>query len=224
MKNSYTAIDRVFEHLDEIGVLGPAFTVVITTLLTLAAMLLGVILYRSFKNFRIRGGLSGVRNRKTIKALRARGQLEGEFTYADANELTETGTIRRKTLEDKIVNCIMPIEILFQDIEHGLMYQFEMGEWSEKEVASWVEVTKALNLSDISRIMQEVALMRDAICHPEHDPAFIDRGEAIGERLQNRAYELHDLFVEINGIARLRAACEAHLRRKAPEMLPLPTW
>ena len=225
MKAKYHSLETVWEYLEASGALGPTVSALLAMLLIGGAMLLGVWFYVSYKKFRIRGGFSGVRTRKKVKTLRAHGQLEGEFTFADAIEMTETGTVRRKPLENKIVDCVVPVEMLFSSDDHGLIYQFEMGEWSEKEVASWFEVANALNLTDLSRITEEVMLMRDVICHPEYDPETkLGDGKKIGDKLRNRASELRVMIDEIDGVARLRAACEAHLRQNAPDKLPLPTW
>ncbi len=224
MKAGYQSIETAWEYLEAFGVLGPALNALLAMLLTGGALLLGARLYVWYRKFRIQGGLSGVRTRKKVKTLRTRGNLEGELTFNDAIELTETGAVSKKTLEDKIVDCVVPIEMLFSSDDHGLIYQFEMGEWSETEVASWIEVTKALNLAEISKIMEEVMLMHNVICHPEYDPEVRLEDEKIGDKLWRRASDLRVKIDEIDGVARLRAACEAHLRKNAPDMLPLPTW
>lgn len=216
-------LETVWEQLQESGVLGPAASVLLAMLLAGGTVFLGVSLYLSYKKFRIQGSLAGVRTRKKIHNLRAQGKMEGEFTFADAVEVSETGTVLRKTLEDKIFDCVVPIEILFSGDEHGLVYQFEMNYRSEKEVASWVEVAKALNLAEISRVMEEIVAMRNVICHPEYDPEAKHGDEKIGDMLWRRASELHVKMGKINGVAELRAACEAHLRKNARDRLPLPT-
>ena len=178
--------------------------------------------------FQIHGGLEGIRTRKQIKSLRAQGQLEGEFTFADALELAETGTIRAKSLPDKIVGCVVPIEILFSSVEHGVVYQLEMDYKSEKEVVAWVEVAQALNLTDISKMLEEVLLMRNVICHPEfnseHMSEYMVGEQTLYDKFCDRAVEMHREFAEINGVERLRSASKSYLSKHAPHLLPLPTW
>ena len=173
--------------------------------------------------FQVGGGWSGVRTRRTIRRLRATGRLEGEFTSADAVELADTGTIRKKTVEDKIRGCVVPIEILFRDRKHHLVYQLEMHPPSEKEVAGWIEAARALRLTDLARILEEVAAMRDVICHLDQDPDYPSGGEKIGDRLSRRALDLHDEIERTDGLAELRRASERYLRKNARDLLPLPT-
>ena len=228
MKGGFHSLEAVWGYLEDIGALGPIGETLLAMGLAGGALLLGVFLFRRFrflfKRFRVGGGLEGIRTRKTIKTLRADGQLEGVFTFPDALELHQTGTIRKKSLEDKIVGCVVPIEILFASEEHGISYQLEMEYRSEKEVASWLEVAKALNLADISLILEEVVLMRNVIYHPEYDSQQKVNDETIGDKMYRRSVELFEEFTEIDGIARLRAASIAHLSKHAPHLLPLPTW
>lgn len=224
MKGGYHSLDEFWEYLEDIGVLGPAGSALLTMLLVGGALVLGVWVYSRYRHFRVRGGLEGVRTRKQIATLRAQGKLDGEFTFADALELAETGTLREKSLADKIVDCVVPIEILFSCKEHHLVYQLEMDYRSEKEVAAWVEVAQALNLPEISRILQEVVLMRRVICHTDYDTEHMSGDETLYDKLGRRALELHDEIAQIDGVARLRAASETYLRKNAPHMLPLPTW
>ncbi|MEL6467969.1 MAG: hypothetical protein AAFQ58_23650 [Pseudomonadota bacterium] len=224
MKGGYQSFENVWNYLAEIGVLGPAGKALLAMLLAGGAILVGMSLYSRYKRFRVLGGREGVRTRKRIETLRAQGQLAGEFTFADAVELTQTGTIRPKSLADKMVNCVVPIEILFSSTEHGIVYQFEMEQTSNKVVATWVEVAQTLNLADVSKILEEISLMRDVICHTEFDPEYMSGDETIYDKLNRRALELHDEFARIDGIARLRSACETYLRKNAPHKLPLPTW
>ncbi|MFZ5962264.1 hypothetical protein ACOXXX_04870 [Thalassococcus sp. BH17M4-6] len=224
MKGGYSALGTVWEFLEQIGVLGPAGKALLAMLLSGAVLLLGVWLYARYQRFRQAGGLRGVRTRRKVRTLRAQGQLVGEFTFADAAELAQTGTIRAKTLEEKVADSVVPIEILFSCKDHDIVYQFEMDYRSEKEVAAWVEVARVLKLPDVSRILEELVHMRRVIYHPDHDPEVVTAGgETIGDRLSRRAMELHDEFARIDGVARLRAAGERHLRQRAPHLLPLPT-
>ena len=224
MRGSVNVFDDVWIFLAESGALGPAGAALASMLLAGGALLVGVRFYQRYRQFRIQGGLEGVRTRKQIKTLRAQGQLEGEFTYSDALELTQTGTIRPKSLADKIVNSVVPIEILFSSTEHHIIYQFEMEHPSEKEVTAWVEAAQALNLTDISKILEEVVLMRNVICHPDFDSEHMSGDETIYDKLYRRALELHDEFAKINGVARLRSASKSYLSKHAPHLLPLPTW
>lgn len=223
MKGGFNSLVTVWDTFRESGAIVPVANVLLVLLLTGGAILLGLWIYLSYRAHQSERSNPALRARKKIKALRESGQLQGEFTFADAAELMETGTIRRKTLEDKIVDWVVPLEILFRSEEHGIVYQLEMSEWSKKQVASWLEVTRALDLAEISRIMEEVVLMRNVICHPDYDPEFMQGAETIGDKLWKRALFLHGKMAEIDGIAQLRAASEAHLQKNAPEMMPLPT-
>ncbi|MCK0138812.1 hypothetical protein [Aliiroseovarius sp. F47248L] len=220
----YRSIDDFWEYLGELGVLGPAGKALLAMLLAGCVLLIGAWLYSRYQQFRIGGGFEGHRARSKIKRLRTQGQLEGEFTYADALELTKTGTIRTKSLADKIIDCIVPIEILFSSTEHDLIYQLEMEYRSEKEVAGWVEVSQTLNLTDISKVLEEVVLVRNIVCHPEFSQRNMPEDETLYDNLRRRALELHDEFAKIDGVARLRSASVSYLSKHAPHMLPLPTW
>jgi len=219
MKASYSSFRAVYEYLDEIGVIGPAANALMVLLVAGIIVLVGV---RLFRGYRIRDGLSGGRTRRKVKSLRARGQLAGALTFADAIELTETGGIRKNALEDKMANCVVPIELIFQDDDHGLYYQFEMGEWTRDQVTSWLEVAKSLNLPDMTFVLEEVVAMYDVICNPYFDPESLHEGKTKQSMLWDRASVLRLYLEENNSISRLRSACEAHLRKHAPDLLPLP--
>lgn len=219
----YTAFEDVWGLLADNGVLGPAGLTLLAMMLAGGSILISIRFYMQYRELRIGGGLKGIRTRRQVNQLRAQGQLDGEFTFADAVELTTTGTIRAKSLADKIVNSVVSIEILFSCSEHHIIYQFEMGSWTEADAATWLEVAKGLSLTDISKIMEEVVLMGGVIGHPDFDAMHMSGDETIYDKLNSRAVELHDEFEKIDGVARLRAAGEAYLRKNAPELLPLPT-
>lgn len=218
------SLDDVWAYLESIGVTGPAGAALLNMAGVAGALLFGFLLYRRYRTFRVGGGFRGIRTRRQVRKLRASGQLTGEFTFSDAAELAQTGTIRKKTFADKIVASVVEIEIFFRDTEHHLIYQLEMQYRSEKEVAAWIEVATALRLPDIARILREVALMRDVLYHPDYDPEYLTGGQSISDKLWMRALELHEEFKRIDGAAQLRSASEFYLRQNARHMLPLPTW
>ena len=112
----------------------------------------------------------------------------------------------------------------FSDDDHGLFYQLEMGDCTKRDLSSWVEVAQALRLYEVSGIFQQAVQIQDVMSGPEYDPDRPHAGMALGDALWKRAADLRMALEEIDGIARLRAASEAHLRRTAPEKLPLPVW
>ncbi|WP_415920686.1 hypothetical protein [Tateyamaria sp. SN6-1] len=224
MKSGFQSFKAIWETLNDSGALGPAFAALLAMSLAAGLIFLGVWLYRRYRMFRLAGGVRGIRTRKHVDTLRADGLLQGDVTFPDAVEMAQTGTLRKTSLEDKMVNCVVPLEMLFSCDDHGLYYQFEMGEWDARQVASWVEVVNALEVTEMTKVLEEVALMHDVICHPEFDGEHPHGQSTLGWTLWQRAAELRARVEESDGIARLRAACEAHLRKAAPDMLPLPTW
>lgn len=224
MKGGYLSVNTVLEHLSTMGASVP-MVVTFFVMLIVACILLDW-LNRSarFRNFRKQGGLSGHLTRKKIQRLREQGEVVGEFTFDNAIELSATGTIRKKSLEDKMVDCVIPVEILFNDVEHGIYYQFELGHVTRAEVTSWLEVARFLKLDEISEIFEEVLRLHNVICADWYDGEIQQGHRTLGEDLWDQAAALHAKMAGINGIAQLRSASEKHIRRNAPELLPLPTW
>lgn len=92
MKFGYHSLETVWENLEANDALGPILDAVLAMAVAGRAVLLGIGLHRAYKRYRIKGGLAGVCTRRKISALRAEGPLQGELTFADALDLTETGT------------------------------------------------------------------------------------------------------------------------------------
>ncbi|WP_425041441.1 hypothetical protein [Primorskyibacter sp. S187A] len=147
-----------------------------------------------------------------------------ETSFAEAVEWTETGRIKAQPLERAMADCVVPLEMLFADDDHGLYYQLEMGQVSRAELTTWLEVTQTLELEEIGQVLEEAVLMHDVICHPDYDPEIPQDGGQLGWLLWTRAAELRAKVEQREDISRLRAACEAYLRRHAPDLLPLPVW
>ena len=118
-----------------------------------------------------------------------------------------------------MVDCVLATEILFASVDHGITYQFEMGEWSAQDVASWSEVVDALGLTELVRIYRGVSAINGVICHPDYVHDFASGDEAIGERLWHQATALHHDFAALNGTEVLRGVVIAHLHRNAPHLL-----
>ncbi|ETA53604.1 hypothetical protein [Ponticoccus alexandrii] len=222
MKTGGSSLFTVWVYLEEIGLSGPVGDVLLFMCFAGGFILLSLWLFSRSGNSRSPIGETCIRPGVTTAAVRE--EVRDEFTFADALELTQTGTIRQKSLEERIVNSLIPIEILFSSEDHHPIYQLELNYKSEGEVTTWVEVAQVLGLPDIERVLQEIVLMRSVLCHPDFDPEYMSGDETIYDRLCRRAMELQREFAGIEGVARLRAASEEHLRRNAPDLLPLPVW
>lgn len=158
-----------------------------------------------------------------IKHLRRERKLKGPFTFADAVELTTTGTITPKPLAKKIRDSAPVLRWLYEDEEHGPLYQYEMGGVSIRNLEEALEASQTLELQSVVRTLQETKAAFD-----EFDRVNA-RNRETGTPMQDDWYcAIGDQIKEIagrhrseDGTKRYAEAAKLYLAKHAPNLLPL---
>lgn len=214
-KGSYSALSLLSEH-EELVTAG---------LLVLGTCVLILVALKSYVRFRDAGRValqsrSGLRTRAMVAELRRQGALESEFTFEHAVELAETGTIRKKELPEIVRRSMDTLHVLYDDEEHGALYQFEMGGISLGNIEDAERAAEALQQRTTLKSLRETRALLEEF-EREMDAADGEPPMDWYDDMSRRVSAIGDRHRSLNATRKYEDSATVYLSRHAPHLLPL---